>query len=186
MPAEYRLHGAVRCRCCYLPEDVCICAEIPTVPTRTRILVVRHLMERFKPSNTARLAALALPSCRVVDYGVQGEALPPELDEPGTWLLYPDGHPVTGRPRQLVVLDGSWSQTRRMAQRIPALRGLPRLSLPAPAGPIRRMRRPPRPDGMATIEAIARALELLEGPSVSRPLDVLFGEVVRRSGPPPG
>jgi DTW domain-containing protein len=169
----------MRCPRCLLAVARCVCAEIPTVATRTRVLIVRHMMERHKPSNTARLAALAIPTCEVVDYGLAAGA--PLAFEPGAWLLYPGGETGTGAaPRQLVVLDGSWPQTRRMAQRIPALRGLPRLSFPTrPA--VERMRRAPLPEGMATLEAIARALEVLEGPEVARPLDALFAEVVRRS-----
>jgi DTW domain-containing protein YfiP len=91
------------------------------------------------------------------------------------------GAPPAAPPRTLLVLDGSWPQARRMAQRIPALRGLPRLALPAPATRVERMRTPPRADGLATLEAIARALELLEGPEIARPLDALFAEVVRRA-----
>jgi DTW domain-containing protein len=153
------------------------------VVTRTRLLVLRHVLERGKPSNTGRLAALALPSCDLVEYALPGAALDEApLREPGTWLLYPgDGAPPAGAPRRLVVLDATWSQARRMLHRIPGLRGLPRLSLPAPAAPVERMRTPPLAGGMATLEAIARALEALEGPEVARPLDVLFAEVVRRS-----
>lgn len=170
-----------RCTTCLLATLRCVCPLVPRVATRTRIVILRHAMERYKPSNTARLAALALPSCEVVSYGTRG-AVVPLLDEPGTWLLYPGtGAAPAGTPRRLVVLDGSWPQSRRMAQRIPALRDLPRLSLPPPPAPVQRMRRAPRPEGMATLEAIARALEILEGEEVARPLDALFAEVVRRS-----
>jgi DTW domain-containing protein YfiP len=173
-----------RCPVCRLAARDCLCAEVPRVLARTRVLVLRHALERWKPSNSARLAALALPaSCEIVEHGLPGAAPSWErLEVSGTYLLYPGG--ATGRPpdvRQLVVLDGSWPQTRRMAQRIPALRRLPRLSLPAPAGPVERMRRPPRAGHLATLEAIARALELLEGPEVAHPLDRLFAEAVRRS-----
>jgi DTW domain-containing protein len=140
-------------------------------------------MERWKPSNTARLAALALPSCEIVDHGAVGRPVAlDDLREPGTWLLFPGaGARPEGAPRRLVVLDGSWTQARRMVQRLPLLRALPRLSLPAPSSAVERMRRPPDESGMATLEAIARALELLEGPEVARPLDELFAEVVRRA-----
>jgi DTW domain-containing protein YfiP len=158
-----------------------VCALVPRVEARTRVVIVRHVLERWKPSNTARLAGLALPSCELWPYG--GATDPPwaQLGD-GAWLLFPGGGAAVDEPpRTLVVLDGSWPQARRMLQRIPALRGLPRLSLPAPAEAVPRMRRPPRPDGMATLEAIARALELLEGPAIAAPLDALHAEVVRRS-----
>jgi DTW domain-containing protein YfiP len=164
-----------RCGLCRLAD--CLCALVPRVETRTRVLIVRHVLERRKPSNSARLAALALPACTIVDYPPA-----PALDDPGAVLLYPDGGGAAPPGvSTLVVLDGSWPQTRRMAQRIPALRRLPRLSLPAPPAPVERMRRPPRPGHLATLEAIARALELLEGPEVARPLDDLFAEAVFRS-----
>ena len=160
----------------------CICAEIPTVPTRTRIVILRHALEIMRPSNTARIAALALSSCELYDYAaLPPSPLPASLGDPDTWLLYPGGEPGVGVPRQRVVADGTWSQARPMTQRIPQLRGLPRLSLPPPRGPVLRMRKQRTEDGMATLEAIARAIEVLEGPDVARPLDELFAEVVRRS-----
>jgi DTW domain-containing protein YfiP len=152
------------------------------VAARTRVVIVRHVLERWKPSNTARLAALALPGCEMLAYGARDAEPDWSRLGPDAALLFPDGAaPPATPPRTLVVLDGSWPQARRMAQRVPALRGLPRLSLPAIPAAVERMRRPPRPDGLATLEAIARALELLEGPEVARPLDALFAEVVRRS-----
>jgi DTW domain-containing protein len=173
---------SARCEACQLASFRCVCALVPRVESRIRITILRHVIERWKPSNTARLAALAISTCEVIDHGAEDSVLPDEaLREPGTWLLFPGASArPEGTPRRLVVLDGSWPQARRMAQRIPALRALPRLSLPAPAAPVERMRRPPDANGMATIEAIARALELLVGPEAARPLDVLFGEVVRR------
>ena len=44
-----------------------------------------------------------------------------------------------------------------------------------------RLRRPTQPDGMSTIEAVAAALSLLEGPDVAAPLWALHGELVRRA-----
>jgi DTW domain-containing protein len=173
-----------RCHACRLRADRCLCALIPRIETRTPIVILRHRMERFKPSNTARLAALALPGCTIVDYGM-GAATESAIAAPGTWLLWPDGPPATAPPpvERLLVLDGSWPQARRMVQRIPALRGLPRLSLPPPSRPPERLRRQRLAEGMATIEAIARALELLEGPAPAQALDRLYAEFVSRSLP---
>ena len=56
-----------RCpRCLFVP---CLCADIPIVPTRTRVVIVRHHLERWRASNTGRLAALALPNSTVIDHG---------------------------------------------------------------------------------------------------------------------
>lgn len=153
------------------------------MPTRTRFLVIRHAMEVWKPSNTGRLAALAMPSCAMLDYALRrgGFALP---DEPRTALLFPDdGQPpvqLATPPARVIVLDGSWPQARRMAQRIPALHHLPRLALP-PLAARDRLRQPPRPDGMSTLEAIAHAVALLESPDLAAPLLRLHALHVARS-----
>jgi len=107
----------------------------------------------------------------------------PPLD--GAWLLYPIGEPVTAcpepPPRQLVVLDATWSQARRMYRKLAALRGLPVLHLPVEPMPSARLRESPGPGRVSTIEAIARALRLLEGDGVASALEVLFAQAVDRA-----
>jgi len=238
----------LRCERCRLKQPHCICSAIPRVETRTRLLIVRHVYESRRRSNTARLAGLALPACEIVDYGGvaidrtpppggasaqlgdlrdprstaftqvgdpgeprrsasapgerlassvdssaprrdRPESLPafsdPRLEMPDTWLLYPGApfpDPDSPRPAQLVVLDGSWRQARRMFLRVTALQRLPRLSLPPPAEPpVHRLRRAAPAHAMATLEAIAHALAWLEGADVARPLHALFALFVERS-----
>ncbi|MBZ4397143.1 DTW domain-containing protein [Myxococcus sp. MISCRS1] len=163
-----------RCDRCYLPSHLCLCAEIPRVQTRTRFLLVQHALEIRKKSNTGRVAALALTNATLLTHGSPADVLDSSLfAEPGTWLLFPDGPELpedTPPPRQVVVLDGSWSQARRMSQRLPTLRLLPRLVLPPPPPGMLHLREPSHPAGMSTLDAIARAVELLEGPQTAAPL----------------
>ena len=170
-----------RCPRCWMLEERCFCALIPEVVTRTEILVLRHYKESWRTTNTARIAALAMPRCRIVGYGEQGGDLDvAALVEPGTWLLYPDGGAVPADPpRRLLVLDGSWAQARRMFKRVPGLAGLPRLSVTPPPTPVARLRRPHLVEGMATLEAIAAAMERIEGAEVAAPLRALFDDFVR-------
>lgn len=146
--------------------------------TRTRVVIVRHPAERNRSSNSGRLAHLALTNCDLVEY----RAEMPQLA--GAWLLYPQGEPCTVAPEpppaQLVVLDATWSQARRMYRKLAALRGLPILRLPEGAAAAR-MRQAPTPDRVSTIEAIARALRLLEGDAVAAPLEALFAVAVARA-----
>ncbi|HVK72226.1 MAG TPA: tRNA-uridine aminocarboxypropyltransferase [Kofleriaceae bacterium] len=186
------LHGRVldpgRCpRCCFRRE-VCLCAELPRVEARTRVVIVRHHTERFRASNSGRLAHLALAGSELRDVFAPGpgEARPEASDlgiGAGAWLLFPEGEPRTVAPapppRELVVLDATWHQARRMRQRLPALRGLPVLSL-ATLATAARMRRSPDPGRVSTIEAIAAALRLLEGDAVAAPLERLFEVAVGR------
>jgi DTW domain-containing protein len=158
---------------------------VPVVTTRTRVVIVRHHTERFRSSNSGRLAHLALPNSAIVEHGgAGGPAVLPPLER--AWLLYPSGArdlaPASEPPSALVVLDATWSQARRMYRKLAALRGLPILQLPdapAVAGP--RLRAAPSPDRVSTIEAIARALGLLEGEQVAAPLLALFALAVERA-----
>jgi DTW domain-containing protein YfiP len=178
---------ADHCKVCWLHREICLCDVVPRIETRTEILIVRHVAELRLTSNTARFAVLALPNARIVEYGGGPTFDERELTQPGSALLYSAGPRAPSRPaslepapRRLVVLDGSFRQTRRMYKRIEALRSLPELALPPPATAPLRLRQPPRADGMSTLEAIAHALGRLEGPATAAPLLELYAELVRR------
>ena len=171
----------MRCSRCLLQH--CLCADVPTIPTQTRIVIVRHHLEVFRASNTGRLAHLALPNSELVDHGgASGPARLPALE--GMWLLFPEGPvaepPIVPPPSALVVLDATWSQARRMFRKLSALRGLPILRLPEAPMPTARLRESPAPGKVSTIEAIARALRLLEGEAAAAPLEQLFALAVAR------
>lgn len=157
---------------------------MPTIPTATQVIIVRHHLERWRSSNSGRLAHLALPSSVVVDHGgAGGPAVLPPLD--GAWLVYPEGEPRTvapvPAPRQLIFLDATWSQARRMYRKLGALRGLPILRLPDAPMPAARLRESPGEGRVSTIEAIARALRLIEGDGPAAPLEALFAVAVARA-----
>ncbi|MDY7229686.1 tRNA-uridine aminocarboxypropyltransferase [Hyalangium rubrum] len=175
---------AGRCPRCYLPTRLCLCAEVPRIDTRTEFLVIRHNKEKEKSTNTARMAALALSRCQVLTYGAPGERFDASvLEQPDTWLLFPGAPapaPDASLPKRLVVLDGNWGQARRMVQRVPALRRLPGLTLPPPAPDTRRLRRPPHPEGMSTLEAMAGALAFLEGEEKAQQLYALHELMIDR------
>ncbi|RMH44896.1 MAG: DTW domain-containing protein [Deltaproteobacteria bacterium] len=174
-----------RCPRCYLPAQRCICSDIPRVATRTRVVVIRHALERHKPSNTGRLVAYALENSELVDYGGTAAGTWRFAARSGDAVLFParppQSEPPAPPPRRLIVVDGTWQQARRMVQRIDALRRLPALSLPPPAVDPPRLRRPPAPGRLATLEAVARALAWLEGDDVAAPLDALYALFVARS-----
>jgi DTW domain-containing protein len=172
------------CPRCVLQLAVCVCQEIPRVQATTEIVLIRHVTELFLTSNTGRFAALSLPNSRLMAYGGGADFDASTLSEPGTALLYCSGpapRPLSFVPRRLIVLDGSFRQARRMYKRVPELRDLPELSLPAPAVTPTRLRRPTLPEGMSTLEAVAAALSLLEGPELAAPLWALHAELVRRA-----
>lgn len=171
-----------RCARCLLRLEWCLCPEIPRLATRTRIVVVRAHSERFRSSNTGRLAHLALINSALCDVGGPGRH-PFDLDEPEAWLLFPEGEPRTEAPRPppstVIVIDGSWPAARRMRQRLPGLQGRRVLAL-APIAATARMRKAPTASHVSTIEAIGGVLRLLGEPDAADGLDRLFAAAVDR------
>jgi DTW domain-containing protein len=179
-----------RCQRCLLLERYCVCDAIgqprPHVP---RVLIVRHSWEAWKSTGTARLAQLALSDLSIVDL-VPEDPTPVretlrELED--AWLLYPGRESADRlaerRPGTLVVLDGTWRQTRKMLRRLPELSRLPRFALeaPAPADPHSRLRQAPDDSSRSTLEAIATALGQLSSPELGQHLLALHRHFVEQT-----
>ena len=86
----------IHCFRCYMRRETCICPILPIVQTRTEFLILRHIRETERPSNTGRLAALAMPNARIIPCGGGDRTGLAPLDDtllrmPNTWLLWPDG-----------------------------------------------------------------------------------------------
>lgn len=191
---------APRCRGCGLHEPLCACADCPLVWLRTRVLVIQNHHERGKPTNTGRLATLALSNSQLCDYGARGRAFDPSplrgqactlvfhRDEPQA-TLSPETSPVGADGRTLVFLDGTWAQCSRMSRRIEAVRELPCLALPEGPPPPWRGRRETHAARMSTMEAILRALELFEGTDAVAPVrrwfDLVSARLLAMKGLPP-
>jgi hypothetical protein len=146
---------------------MCVCALVPRIMNRTPVVILQHKRERRHPLGTVRLLRLALERVRV-EVAYQ-ESVPPLPLPEGTALLYPgpearelDSLAPGERPGALVLLDGTWSQARRMFRESPWLQALPRVAL-LPAAPSRyRIRKEPRPRFLSTLEAAVLALRALE------------------------
>lgn len=186
---SYTAPGAPgRCPRCWLLAGFCLCAVIGAArPSQPEILIVRHRWEAWKSTGTARLAELSLSNLRIVD-------LVSENPEPvraalrqltDAWFLYPGQESSTrlgARPKTLVVLDGTWRQSRKMLRRLPELSFLPRLCLDsAPLAARARLRESPRPGARSTLESIADALALLGSPEEGERLIALHEQFVRRT-----
>lgn len=148
---------------------------------RTRIVLIQHVLERSERSNTGRHVAAAFDSLELRVFGLPNTPLQAD-DLEGAWLLWPGesiSAPSEARPSTLVVLDGSWSQARKIMQRVPQLRTLRKWSLPAPPAARRSLRASPA-GGMSTLEAVAEALAYLEGEVIAAPLRDLHESLVQK------
>jgi len=175
-------------------RSLCICSMLPRLSTRTRVLVVLHQLEACKPTNTGIVAARCLTNSAVVFRGrtPAGEEPPPlsEALAPGVQplLLFPHDQATpleTWRgaqgPLALVVPDGTWSQAARTRRRVGELAAMTCVSLPETTGAVDRLRAPPRPGRLATLEAIAVALGILEGDQIAAALMRVYRIMTERT-----
>ena len=175
-----------RCERCLRPQSHCLCALIPQLDSRTRVLVLQHPGEVSHALNTGRLAALGLRNAQLL-VGEVFEDLQAVLHPPGYQprLLFPgEGaqqlmvDQTDTLPTLLVVPDGTWRKARKMLHLNPLLAALPRVTLgDAPASRYR-LRKAPGPDALSTLEAITHALQILEAPKSFVPLLTPFEALI--------
>ncbi len=182
-----------RCTTCYMREEHCICDLIPTLHNRTPVTVIMHYRESRKTTNTARLACLALKNSRILIRGVKDNELdlsPVHHPDHQSVLLTLNERSETltsewvakqTKPLHLIVPDGSWRQASKVGKREPELQNIPWVQL-AP-GPLSRykLRREHDPRGLATLEAMARALAVIESPDLQVKLEEVFHIMVERT-----
>jgi DTW domain-containing protein len=188
-----------RCSVCLLHRSVCVCALLPKIETRTRVVLLLHQLEVKKPTNTGRFALRCLPNSTVHLRGRAHDApepaaldtkIPPaflaEAKNPVLLFPHPEGRPLAelaadALPLTLIVPDGTWSQAVRARKRIAGLAQIPCASLPTSLEQGYQLRHDPRPGHVSTLEAIAYALGILEGPAAEEALLRVLHLVVDRT-----
>jgi DTW domain-containing protein YfiP len=188
-----RVGSKIRCPRCLMSGITCLCPILPRIETRTRVVVLMHCRETQTSTNTARIACLMLPNSEIRLRGVPGQPMSEEgliLEDREPLLLFPSPDSVEltpdlvsgfSKPPTLIVPDGSWRQCHKVPGRVPALKQARRVKLP-PGPPSRYLlRTEPHPHMVSTLEAIARALGVLEGPEVRRQMEDLFDIMVERT-----
>jgi DTW domain-containing protein YfiP len=175
-----------RCERCLRPQSHCLCALIPSLPSRTKVLILQHPSEVDHALNTARLAALGLQQAQLV-VGEVFDDLAAWLNQPGyqARLLFPgeEAKVISQnaddiQPWLLVVPDGTWRKARKLLHLNPLLAGLPRVTLAPGATSRYRLRKAPAPGALSTLEAITQALETLESPQSFAPLLAPFERLI--------
>lgn len=167
------------CEVCGLHLDRCICELIPRLDLSTRVTLIIHAKELKRTTNTGRLAVQALANSRMLVRGVKGERedvsrlLDPAYE---SYLLYPSDDAIDlalirpVKPVQLIVGDGNWRQASKVNTRYPEFVGLPRVKISAVNKGVSHLRREHFAEGFSTLEAIARAMSVLEGADVGEQL----------------
>jgi DTW domain-containing protein YfiP len=149
--------------------------------------------ELKRSSNTGRLAVKALVNSEMRVRGDTREAL--DLgdlltDRYRTFLFYPSADAVEldsalvaqdRTPIQLIVPDGTWRQARKVHTRHDELKDVQRVKIGAPDSSKFHLRAQHRPEGMATLQAVAHALGVIEGDHVKDQLMKLYDLRVERT-----
>lgn len=160
------------CDRCRRPQRVCYCRHLTTLETTTRVVLLQHPRERDVAIGTARMASLCLPNSELhvgvswegspeLDRALSDPARPAALLYPGEGSIDVGTHPPEG-PITLVVVDGTWWQSKKLIRENPRLAALPRYAFVPRAPSQYRIRREPRENYVSTIEALVHVLSALE------------------------
>lgn len=132
-----------RCQRCLLPLKLCLCDTLSPGNAQSRFCLVMFDTEPMKPSNTGRLIADILPNTEAFQWSrtAPPQALLALLQNPDyqPLVVFPASYagaerqvvsaPPTGKPPLFVMLDGTWTEARKMFRKSPYLDNLPVISV---------------------------------------------------------
>lgn len=179
-----------QCPSCQRPLSHCLCPLLPSLASRTQVLILQHPSESAHALNTARLVALGLSTAQLR----VGERFD-DLRDDGvrSYLLFPgeDAVPLatlaaSAEPIRLIVPDGTWRKARKLLHLNPGLASLPRVALPEGLASRYRLRKAPQPGALSTLEAVVVALNALEGEgrydALLRPFEAMIEAQIEAMG----
>ena len=174
-----------RCAACRLPHSHCLCELQPRVASRSGVCLLMGDIEALKPSNTGWLVAEVVPDTFAFAWSRTSvvPALPALLADPQwqPYLVFPGEYAPSERVVQtvapeadkrplFVLLDGTWSEARKMFHKSPYLDRLPVLSLQPEQLSNYRLRRSKRDDHLCTSEVASLCLDMAGDTAASETL----------------
>jgi len=161
-------------------RNICVCEACSPTPNRTRVSVLQHPNEAGHPKGTVRILAQCLSNLEVFT----GET-PEDLREAGfdtdtlarnSALLFPGSgsEPLESSDishfHHWIILDGTWRKAARILHQNPALAALPRFHFASPPESAYAIRKAPGSHHLATAEAVAYLLNVIEPGLDTRPI----------------
>lgn len=185
------------CPACRQPAEGCWCPGVAAHRPRARVVFLQHPREARNPLGTARMAHLCLPGSSLwvgIDFAGDPRRLVLQEAERGRLAVVypaPGARPASelarwAGPMTLLFLDGTWWQARKLWRSNPWLRELPAYRI-EPEAPSRYLiRGEPAPHCLSTVEAVAAALDALEGEpgrhaAMLAPLDALVARQLQHA-----
>lgn len=172
------------CPGCALRKELCICGSMPRLDLATRLTLIVHAKELKRTTNTGRLAARALVNSEVVVRGLGPVDLGAKIlpgyrplffyPAPGALELTPELIKESALPVQLLVPDGNWRQAAKVRARHPEISHIPCVMIGAVNASEAHLRAEHLEYGMSTLEAVAKAMRVLEGDAVFEALNGFY------------
>lgn len=185
-PFVSRGSRAPRCPGCRVIFSYCLCAWRPTVAAQSAVCLLMHDVEPLKPSNTGWLIADVIADTSAFVWSRTGvdPGLLALLDDPQwqPYVVFPGEFvepervtsevlPANGKRPLFILLDGTWTEARKMFRKSPYLNRFPVLSLAPEQLSRYTLRRSKRDDHFCTAEVAALCLELAGDQPVAQVLD---------------
>lgn len=149
------------CQVCGRAPVICCCDLIERIDNHTKIICLQDQRETNNKKNTLLLAQQCLANIQTITT-TQITSLPNNIG-----LLFPNANSQAIEncpelPSNWLVLDGSWKQCKGLFLANPVLQTLPSFHFEQAPVSQYSIRKRPREDGLATIEAIAYLLSVVE------------------------
>ncbi len=162
------------CYRCRRAQRVCLCGAIEPIAPAAKVVFLQHPREARNVVGTTRIAHLALAGSRLfqgVDFTDDAHVMRALADEAAhSAVVYPGpgarpAEELAARegPLTLWIIDGTWSQARKIWKQNPWLQRLPAYRLAPEAPGNYRIRKEPAAHCLATIEATAQILDVVAG-----------------------
>lgn len=184
----------VRCEYCLLPQSHCLCHLIRQAPARSQFCLLMYDTEPMKPSNTGRLIADVLPHTQAFQWS--RTTVDPELlallNDPTCqpYIIFPASYAepervvkqlpppeqAAGKRPLFVMLDGTWTEARKMFRKSPYLDRFPVLPLYPVAQSCYQLREASTDEQLCTAEVAAQLLAMAGDQDAASALDTLFSQ----------
>ncbi len=179
-----------RCEFCMIRPHLCICAHKPELNTRAAFMLVMYDDEVLKPSNTGRLIAdLAKDTTAFLWSRLEpDEEMLAVLNDPKwqPYIVFPGEYtepervvnnvPTAekGRRPLFIMLDGSWSQARKMFRKSRWMDAFPVLSFDPENLSRYRIRESAKDNQLATAEVAGRVFDAMGEEKNGKIMDLWF------------
>jgi DTW domain-containing protein YfiP len=155
-----------------------------------KFTLLTHFKELKKPSNTGRLVLEVLGSGAEQlrwDRMIPPAGLLKEIEAGGVALVYPGGADETGGDltgiRQVILIDGTWHEARKVYQRSPYLRKVRRVCLKPAEKSVYNLRKNQKESGLCTAECVIAILRSIGAREDAERLQERFLALLRPLAP---